>query len=450
MRRQATKFGEDLLRPCRHCGAVVPERVEVCPNCGANPRQSTLHPATESASPPRAAATHESQPIFQPIKPIGSGHDRRSVGDLNGARQWGLSRGGALILFGFAVAFGSYVSITQHDEAEVRWRAIMDRARLRATPPDAAKSTALAPLVNASPSEDNTSLPRQSIEHSQNIVTARNDEPDEASTASRPIAPMAGQNPSVSAAASVSPKPGVPATVSVSPKPGVPDTVSVSPKPSVPATATVSPKPGVPAASVSPRPSARAAAGVSPNPSVPATAEVSRKPRPAATAGVSPKPGVPATAGISPTPNHARASQPHLAQASNLQQSPRVHEHPHGQELGAAGTSAGICDKRHPSACAHRQIDKVEKAEDVATMPPGNTQPKPSREHVTREPSRVAAVHEPGRSATVSTAMASGALRKAPALEPTSGATEEPLVTASTPTRQPGLALFDRSLYRGH
>src|ERR1700687_1207863 len=122
MRRQATKFGEDLLRPCRHCGAVVPERVEVCPNCGANPRQSTPHPPPQSAPPPKAATPHESQPIFQPIKPIGSGHRRRSVGDLNGARQWGLSRGGALILFGFAVAFGSYVSVPEDGAAEGRGR----------------------------------------------------------------------------------------------------------------------------------------------------------------------------------------------------------------------------------------------------------------------------------------------------------------------------------------
>jgi hypothetical protein len=547
MRRQATKFGEDLLRPCKHCGAQLPERVEVCPNCGASAREIALHSATESAPPPRATIARP----FHPIKSIRPGHRGRSVVDLNGAREWGLSRGGALILFGFAVAFGSYVSITQHDEAEVRWRAIVDRAKLRAIPPDAAKSTAPGPLVSASPSEDNTSLPR--IEHSQNILSARDNEPDQESTANQTIAPMVRQNPSVSAA-SVSPKPGVAAAASVSPKPGfaaasvspspsvsstagvspkasVPATSGVSPKPSVAAAASVSPKPsfsavasvspkpsfsaaasvspnasvsaaasvspkpgvaaasvspspsvavasvspklGVAAASVSPGPSVSATAGVSPKASVPATAgvspkpsvaaaaSVSPKPRALATASVSPKPSVPAradvsrkprpaaTAGVSPIPNRTRASQPRLEQASNLQQSPGVHAHPHGKALRVANTSAGICDKRHPLTCAHRQVDKVDKAEDVATMHPGKTEPKPSRESGTREPSRVAAVPEPSRSA-VSMPTPSGALKKAPAPEPTSDATQEPLVTASSPTERRGFALFDRSIYRGH
>jgi hypothetical protein len=138
MRTEATSRNAAPM-PCSHCGAALPEHAAVCPQCGASALLDAL-PVAELVPPPTLVPARILRAPITPIAPmddagtIVTAPTRIQPLDLNGARRWGMSRGAAILLFGFAAAFGGYVAITQRDVAQVRWQRILNPSAPRTLP----------------------------------------------------------------------------------------------------------------------------------------------------------------------------------------------------------------------------------------------------------------------------------------------------------------------------
>jgi len=129
MHREATSKPAQALH-CLRCGAPVPADCSRCPQCGqpalrrfdthAAASRGKLAPAM-SREPPR----RPDPPMTRPQRWASAALPRRlTAADPNGARRWGLSKSVAVVLFGFALAFGTYVAMTEHESAQEMWRMV--------------------------------------------------------------------------------------------------------------------------------------------------------------------------------------------------------------------------------------------------------------------------------------------------------------------------------------
>jgi hypothetical protein len=117
--------------PCRRCGMALQADSTRCPRCG----RPALPRFREGASPTQAAGSKSPTasvaqgsknrtvaPSATLLMQLGAALPRRlTAADPNGARRWGLSPGTAAILFGFAIAFGAFVAITEREQAADAW-----------------------------------------------------------------------------------------------------------------------------------------------------------------------------------------------------------------------------------------------------------------------------------------------------------------------------------------
>ena len=126
--------------------APPPERCDATPEMNAVAQQS--HPAqpldllfpVDSALPQVSSnpSVDEAQaplpaypPLFRRIRP----RPRRLAAPAStSAPDWSLSAGAAVVLLGLAIAFGTYITLTQRDAMQSRLRRIVGQSELRASP----------------------------------------------------------------------------------------------------------------------------------------------------------------------------------------------------------------------------------------------------------------------------------------------------------------------------
>src|SRR5579863_4835554 len=209
--------------PCSHCGAALPEHIAVCPQCGANVLLEVL-PAAELVPPPTLLPARILRPNPTTIDQAGTmltAPPRLAQNDLNGARRWGMSRGAAILLFGFAIAFGTYVSITQRDVALVKWRKVLYHNESPALPPGIGNNLPAPPTAVPLVALVEREIENTRAEDARDAQIAQNDLTKESPAAARKPAAVAVQKPAAAPAPVASPphstKPKAPVVVSVAP-----------------------------------------------------------------------------------------------------------------------------------------------------------------------------------------------------------------------------------------
>ncbi|RKP45579.1 hypothetical protein [Trinickia fusca] len=150
MHTQATSKAAHVVA-CIGCGTALPPECTTCPRCG---RPVLLRTAARAGPPPRTAGDDERAQAQTRASSALPRHFTQA--DPNGARRWGLSRGTAFMLFGFVLAFGTYIAIAEHENAQVKWRAVggsvakrapSDTTNTAVAPPNPATSDALVALL---------------------------------------------------------------------------------------------------------------------------------------------------------------------------------------------------------------------------------------------------------------------------------------------------------------
>jgi hypothetical protein len=154
---------------CSRCGMALPPDCTGCPQCGQPVmlRPGSGVPASGgSAHAPAARREPLERPAARATLPlhmqISAALPRRlTAADPNGARSWGLSTSVAVILFGFAIGFGTYVAMSERESAQEGWRIVeavrhADEARAAAKrngeyddARDSPSSTLTSPASNA-------------------------------------------------------------------------------------------------------------------------------------------------------------------------------------------------------------------------------------------------------------------------------------------------------------
>jgi hypothetical protein len=402
--------------PCSHCGAALPEHVAVCPQCGAHVLLEVL-PAAEIVPPPTLLPARILRPKPTTLDQAGnilSAPPRLAQNDLNGARRWGMSRGAAILLFGFAIAFGTYVSITQRDVALVKWQKVLFHNEPSTMPAGSASNQpqrSSVPLVALLERE----IEKSRAEDARDEQLAQNDL--NKANAAKSAAPAPAAAAPVTPARQAKPK----AAASVASAAQNREHVSEPRK-----TETVVQKaPDKPVQ----KPMEKPADKPTDKPAVATT--VDRTPVPAA-----------------PDKTEAPKPQPRANVASE-------------QRGDAIQRAAQACDKQDSSGCIRRQlaktenIDRIQKSsEQSATADAGNTETKTvPRERVTREPVRATA-------ATVAPTPFEGARKPATPEAPASVVRETaaapssdaaPAKTPPAPVQRLAAVTEDIArLYRGH
>ncbi|WP_207002492.1 hypothetical protein [Trinickia mobilis] len=387
----------------------MPEHVAVCPQCGANVLLEVL-PAAELVPPPALLPARILRPRPTTIDQTGTiltAPPRLAPGDLNGARRWGMSRGAAILLFGFAIAFGTYVSITQRDVALVKWQKVLYRNEPGALPAGIANNLPPPP----------TSVPLVALLEREIEKSRAEDAKDE----------QIVQNELTKANAAAAKK-GAAATAPAAP---------VAP-----------PHPA--------KPKAAAVASAAP------ARERASEPRKTETVVQKPadkpiqKPAEkPVVAAVERTAGPAVEK----TEAPKAQQRATIASQPGGDAIQRA---AQACDKQDSAGCIRRQlvrtegIDRVDKSEQSGAIEAGGAEPKAAaRERLTREPVRPVAtaiaptpvaaarkVATPDLAASVVRGSAAGPAGESPQAKAPLAPVQRLAATAATED-------FNR-LYRGH
>jgi hypothetical protein len=354
--------------PCSHCGAALPEHVAVCPQCGAHVLLEVL-PAAERVPPPTLLPARILRPNPTTIDQAGTiltAPPRPAQNDLNGARRWGMSRGAAILLFGFAIAFGTYVSITERDVALVKWQKVLYHNESPALPPVIGNSLPAPPTSVPLVALIEREIENSRAEDARDAQLAQNDLTKDSSSSA------AAQKP---AAAAVQKPAAAPAPVAAPPhavKPKAPVVASVAPS-REPASEPrkVETAISTPVEKTLPKPPAPD------KPLVVTTAKPAAAPAAASTASPVVKAEAPPAPPAQPQPRPSMATE---------------------QRGDAIQRAAQACDKQDGTGCIRRQltktenIDRVEKAEQTAVLEASSAEPKaPMRERLTREPARAAA-----------------------------------------------------------
>jgi hypothetical protein len=130
MYREATSKPAKALH-CLRCGMAVPAHCSRCPRCG---QPAPLRFGTHGAAPGgKLAAATPREPPRRPAPPpmtraqkwaSAALPHRLTAADPNGARRWGLSTSVAVVLFGYVLAFGTYVAVTERESAQEMWRMV--------------------------------------------------------------------------------------------------------------------------------------------------------------------------------------------------------------------------------------------------------------------------------------------------------------------------------------
>ncbi|WP_109482578.1 hypothetical protein [Paraburkholderia sp. C35] len=97
----------------------------------ASTGRTDASPDTAPVSDPASDPLPTYPPLFRRIRPR---HQRLAAPPTVGAPDWRLSTGAAVVLIGFAIAFGTYITLTQRDAMQSRLRRIVSQNELRATP----------------------------------------------------------------------------------------------------------------------------------------------------------------------------------------------------------------------------------------------------------------------------------------------------------------------------
>ncbi|TKC89201.1 zinc ribbon domain-containing protein [Trinickia terrae] len=415
--------------PCSHCGAALAEHVAVCPQCGAKVLLEVL-PAAERVPPPALLPARILTPDPRAIaqaRTVLAARRRARPADLNGARRWGMSRSAAILLFGFAIAFGTYVSITERDVALVKWQKVLFHNEPGPLPAGIGNNLPAPPSPVPLVALMEREIAKSRAEDAKDAQIVRNDEAkaSEAQAAAKKSqavpAPVAAAHPPKAKAAAV-------ASAAPSREQRVSEPRKAETAPPKTVTATV--------AKAVQKPVEKPAVVAVEKPPVVTT----EKPASAAlekTAETAPMP--------TPTPT-PRA--PRQANAAN------------GQRGDAIQRAAQACNKENSTGCIHRQlaktesIDRVEKSDQSGVAEAVNAEPKTApRERLTREPVRTAA-------ASAITAAPVEVVRKAPppdaapvAMREASGsAVVEPAPPKSAPSVAQRFAVSEEinRLYRGH
>jgi hypothetical protein len=375
--------------PCSHCGAALPEHVAVCPQCGANVLLEVL-PAAERVLPPALVPARILRPNPKTIDQAGNiltAPPRLAQNDLNGARRWGVSRGAAILLFGFAIAFGTYVSITERDVALVKWQKVLYHNESPVLPPGIGNNLPAPPTSVPLVALIEREIENSKAEDARDAQLAQND----LTKASQPAA----QKPA--AVAAQKPTPAV-APVAAPPR---------AAKPKAPVVASAAP-----------------------------SREPVSEPRKAETVvskpvdKTIPKPPDKSLVVAAATPAPPPVAPVVKADAPQAQPRPTVATEQRGDAIQRA---AQACDKQDGTGCIRRQltetgnIDRVEKAEQTAVLETSSAEPKaPVRERPKREPVRAAA---PASAPALRAAAAASAAAPAP--------------HAAAPASSPAPTLFD-------
>ncbi|MGV2288385.1 hypothetical protein AAHK20_06690 [Trinickia sp. YCB016] len=381
-------------------------------------------PAAELVPPPTLVPARILRPVPTTIDQAGTiltAPPRIAQNDLNGARRWGMSRGAAILLFGFAIAFGTYVSITQRDVALVKWRKVLYHNEAPALPPGIGNNLPGPPTSVPLVALVEREIENTRAEDARDAQLAQNDLTKESAAASQKPAVAAVQKPRVAAAA-------VPAPVASPPH---------SVKPKAPVVASVAPPsrehandPRVAEAVVS-KPVEKTIPKPPDKPLVVTTAKPAAPP-------VAP----PVVAAAKPA---APPAGPPIAKAEAPQPQPRpsVATEP---SVDAIQRAAQACDKEDGTGCIHRQLtkpenlDRIEKAEQTAVLNASSAEPKaPVRERVTRGTVRAAAPASAAALHAAAPASAPTLRAAAPTAAPALHAA--PPAAASAPSAAP--TLFD-------
>ncbi|MEA3122852.1 MAG: hypothetical protein QOH33_2442, partial [Paraburkholderia sp.] len=120
---------------CSRCGMALSPKCTRCSQCGQRvilrsdsgvpASDGGAHPPVERGEPKRGAARGAARgatpsgaaetPPLTPTTRVSAALPRRlTAADPNGARNWGLSASVAVILFGFAIGFGTFVAMSEH------------------------------------------------------------------------------------------------------------------------------------------------------------------------------------------------------------------------------------------------------------------------------------------------------------------------------------------------
>ncbi len=136
-------FPESPPSPCEQCGAVLPGYLLICPHCGAAAPLTNAQPQALD-SPPVVAPEVSPPQRFAPLRffKVSPARRRRTKSLPAGAPDWSLSLGAATVLIGFAVAFGTYITLTERDAMQDRSFTISNPAEPRPTAPDVSPNAA--------------------------------------------------------------------------------------------------------------------------------------------------------------------------------------------------------------------------------------------------------------------------------------------------------------------
>ncbi len=188
MHREAMSKPSQALR-CGRCGMALPPDCADCPHCG-----QPVMLRSDSGAPgsgdgvrrePAGPAARATQPLHRRVS--AALPRRLTAADPNGARSWGLSASAAVILFGFAIGFGTFVVMSDHESAQEWWRpaetpryadeapAAAVRSGELADTKDSPSSTLTSPPLSQSPSSDSLVALLQ-----QQIDSARKDDATDA------------------------------------------------------------------------------------------------------------------------------------------------------------------------------------------------------------------------------------------------------------------------------
>ncbi|QCP47715.1 hypothetical protein FAZ95_00080 [Trinickia violacea] len=268
-----------------------------------------------------------------------------------------MSRGAAILLFGFAIAFGTYVSITERDVALVKWRKVLYHNESPALPPGIGNNLPAPPTSVPLVALVEREIENSRAEDAKDAQIVQNDLTKESPAATPKPAAAPVQKPAAAAPPAVSP-----------PR---------STKPKAPVVASVVPS----------REQANEPRNVETAVSKPVEKSIPKPPD---------KPLV-VTAAKPAVPPAAPPAAPPVVKAD----APQAQPHPSvttEQRGDAIQRAAQACDKQDGTGCIRRQltktenIDRVEKAEQTAVLETSRAEPKaPVRERLTREPVRAAA-----------------------------------------------------------
>ena len=203
MHREAMSKPAHVLE-CRRCGMALPPDRARCPRCGQPvplrferglPASGDLRapPMPNAAQRPTVTGKATLRTRVSAALPR-----RLTAADPNGARHWGLSSSVAVILFGFAIGFGTYVATTEHENLRDMWdtvqasRSAGEKTHAAVRDPERNEMWE-PPSTLMSQSSDSLVASLQ-----QQIDSARNDDASDAARASaaNDAAPQHGDTPS--------------------------------------------------------------------------------------------------------------------------------------------------------------------------------------------------------------------------------------------------------------